>query len=99
MLVAGSIGSLGKGYDEAGVENVTVKTTAFAGTENGLRIKTWGRPSEGYVKGAVFEHVTMQNVRNPIIIDQNYCPDEKRCPGQVKKLNPSPRVKESNSNG
>ncbi|XP_008788254.2 polygalacturonase-like [Phoenix dactylifera] len=77
-----SIGSLGKGYDEKGVENVTVKTAAFTGTENGLRIKTWGRPSEGFVKGVVFEHATMQNVRNPIIIDQNYCPDEKRCPGQ-----------------
>nr|XP_010908569.1 polygalacturonase [Elaeis guineensis] len=77
-----SIGSLGKQYEEKGVENVTVKTAVFTGTENGLRIKTWGRPSEGFVKGVVFEHAMMQNVRNPIIIDQNYCPDEKRCPGQ-----------------
>ncbi|CAL9117323.1 unnamed protein product [Musa textilis] len=77
-----SIGSLGKGYDEEGVENVTVKTTVFTGTENGLRIKTWGRPSEGFVKGVVFENAVMQNVRNPIIIDQNYCPDNKGCPDQ-----------------
>ncbi|RZS27269.1 hypothetical protein BHM03_00060713 [Ensete ventricosum] len=87
-----SIGSLGKGYDEEGVENVTVKTTVFTGTENGLRIKTWGRPSEGFVKGVVFEHAVMQNVRNPIIIDQNYCPDNKGCPDQVQRLIPIPSV-------
>lgn len=86
MWVAGSIGSLGKDYDEAGVENVTVKTTVFTGTQNGLRIKTWGKPSEGFVKGVVFEHATMQNVQNPIIIDQNYCPGDSGCPDQVIKL-------------
>ncbi|XP_073014281.1 polygalacturonase-like [Typha latifolia] len=75
-----SIGSLGKGYEEKGVENVTVKTTLFTGTENGLRIKTWGRPSDGYVRGVVFEHALMQNVQNPIIIDQNYCPNNRGCP-------------------
>jgi len=78
-----SIGSLGKENNEQGVQNVTVKTTVFSGTENGLRIKTWGRPSDGFVKGVVFEHSTMQNVQNPIIIDQNYCPDGKGCSDQV----------------
>ncbi|XP_042442292.1 polygalacturonase-like [Zingiber officinale] len=77
-----SIGSLGKGYDEAGVENVTVKTALFTGTQNGLRIKTWGRPSEAFVKGVVFEHAVMQNVQNPIIIDQNYCNGNRGCPHQ-----------------
>ncbi|WOL17885.1 polygalacturonase-like [Canna indica] len=77
-----SIGSLGKGNDEEGVENVTVKTAVFTGTENGLRIKTWGRPSDGFVKGVVFEHAVMQNVQNPIIIDQNYCPNHEGCPDQ-----------------
>ncbi|KAG6491629.1 polygalacturonase-like [Zingiber officinale] len=77
-----SIGSLGKEYEEKGVENVTVKTTVFTGTENGLRIKTWGRPSQGFVKGVVFENSIMQNVHNPIIIDQNYCPDHRGCPGK-----------------
>jgi len=79
-----SIGSLGKESQEKGVENVTVKWAAFTGTTNGLRIKTWGRPSDGFVKGVVFEHVTMQNVDNPIIIDQNYCPDDKGCPDKVQ---------------
>ncbi|CAD5184562.1 polygalacturonase-like [Musa acuminata AAA Group] len=77
-----SIGSLGKEYDEEGVENVTVNTAVFTGTENGLRIKTWGRPSQGFVKGVVFEHAVMQNVKNPIIIDQNYCPGDRGCPDQ-----------------
>ncbi|KAJ6848273.1 polygalacturonase-like [Iris pallida] len=77
-----SIGSLGKEDQEQGVQNVTVKSTVFTGTENGLRIKTWGRPSDGFVRGVVFEHALMQNVQNPIIIDQNYCPDGNSCPNQ-----------------
>lgn len=80
-----SIGSLGKEYQEQGVVNVTVKTAMFTGTQNGLRIKTWGRPSDGFVKGVLFEHAMMQNVENPIIITQSYCPDKKRCPGQVNR--------------
>ncbi|GJN18337.1 hypothetical protein PR202_gb05487 [Eleusine coracana subsp. coracana] len=77
-----SIGSLGKD-EEAGVENVTVTGASFAGTENGLRIKTWARAAArgAYVRGVVFEHATMRDVRNPIIIDQNYCPNH-GCPHQ-----------------
>lgn len=82
---------MGKGYEEKGVENVTVKTTVFTGTENGLRIKTWGRPSQGFVKGVVFQHALMQNVHNPIIIDQNYCPDHRGCPDKVINF-PSPCI-------
>ncbi|KAJ8651081.1 hypothetical protein MRB53_004104 [Persea americana] len=78
-----SIGSLGKGQNEAGVVNVTVKTAVFTGSQNGLRIKTWARPSTGFVKGVVFKHVFMRNVENPVIIDQNYCPDNENCPNQV----------------
>ena len=59
------------------MENVTVTGAAFVGTENGLRIKTWARAKvEGaYVRGVVFEHALMHDVRNPIIIDQSYCPN------------------------
>ncbi|PKA60211.1 Polygalacturonase [Apostasia shenzhenica] len=78
-----SIGSLGKEYYyEAGVKNVTVTTAEFVGTLNGLRIKTWARPSRGFVRQVAFEHAAMWNVKNPIIIDQNYCPDEPNCPRQ-----------------
>ncbi|KAJ9173937.1 hypothetical protein P3X46_017020 [Hevea brasiliensis] len=62
-----SIGSLGKDLQEPGVQNVTVKSVTFTGTQNGLRIRSWGRPSSGF---------------NSIVIDQNYCPDNQNCPGQ-----------------
>ncbi|KAL5990753.1 hypothetical protein ACLOJK_011657 [Asimina triloba] len=77
-----SIGSLAKDLDEAGVQNVTVKSVVFSGTQNGLRIKSWGRPSYGFVRGVVFQNAIMRDVHNPIIIDQNYCPHNKNCPGQ-----------------
>ncbi|KAL6976089.1 endo-polygalacturonase [Sarracenia purpurea var. burkii] len=67
---------------EPGVQNVTVSRVTFTGTKNGVRIKTWGRPSNGFVRGVVFQHLRMVNVQNPIIIDQNYCPHSNDCPGQ-----------------
>ncbi|BAT74833.1 hypothetical protein LR48_Vigan01g132600 [Vigna angularis] len=78
-----SIGSLGKDFKEAGVQNVTVKTVTFTGTQNGVRIKTWGRPSNGFVRNVLFQDAIMVNVENPVIIDQNYCPGNKGCPGQA----------------
>ncbi|KAG2722323.1 hypothetical protein I3760_02G124000 [Carya illinoinensis] len=78
-----SIGSLGKDLQEVGVENVTVKTVTFTGTQNGVRIKTWGRPSNGFARNILFQHAIMVDVQNPILIDQNYCPGNEGCPGQV----------------
>ncbi|RVW18056.1 hypothetical protein VitviT2T_002332 [Vitis vinifera] len=78
-----SIGSLGKDLKEEGVQNVTVKTVTFTGSQNGVRIKSWARASNGFVKRVVFQHILMVNVQNPIVIDQNYCPGHKNCPGQV----------------
>ncbi|KAF7039091.1 hypothetical protein CFC21_049157 [Triticum aestivum] len=76
-----SIGSLGhqQGLDMEDVQNVTVKTTWFTGTSNGLRIKTWGSSKQGFVRGVTFEDATMTGVHNPIIIDQNYCPQKVGC--------------------
>lgn len=65
---------------------MTVKTVTFKGTTNGARIKTWGRPSSGFVRNVLFQHITMINVQNPLIIDQNYCPYNKDCPGQVPEM-------------
>lgn len=62
---------------------MTVKTVTFTGTQNGARIKSWGRPSSGFVRNVLFQHITMVNVNNPIVIDQNYCPNNKNCPGKV----------------
>ncbi|XP_022932973.1 polygalacturonase-like [Cucurbita moschata] len=78
-----SIGSLGMEAEENGVHNVTVKSSTFTGTQNGVRIKSWGRPSNGSATKVYFQHIIMDNVKNPIIIDQNYCPHLKDCPGQA----------------
>ncbi|CAN4081721.1 unnamed protein product [Withania somnifera] len=81
-----SIGSLGWKLQELGVQNVTVKTVTFTGTTNGVRVKTWARPSNGFVKGVLFQHIVMVNVQNPIIIDQNYCPNHESCPHQISDI-------------
>ncbi|XP_072959131.1 polygalacturonase-like [Typha angustifolia] len=77
-----SIGSLGGVPGDPGVENITVRSVVLLGTQNGLRIKTWGNPYDGYVRGVVFQHAIMKKVQNPIVIDQNYCPGRVNCPGQ-----------------
>ncbi|GAY36138.1 hypothetical protein CUMW_020470 [Citrus unshiu] len=78
-----SIGSLAKDLVEEGVQNVTVFKTVFTGTTNGFRIKPWARPSNGFVQGVRFIDAVMRNVQFPIVIDQNYCPHNLNCPGQV----------------
>ncbi|KAF5820042.1 putative polygalacturonase [Helianthus annuus] len=83
-LISGcSIGSLGWEREEPGVQNVTVKTTTFVGTTNGLRIKAWARSSNGFVNGVYFKGATMMNVKFPIIIDGNYCPNNNNCPNEA----------------
>lgn len=68
------------------MSNVTVKTATFTGTENGLRIKTWARPSNGFVRDVYFKHIVIDNAKYPIIIDQNYCPSHNNCPSEVTNL-------------
>ncbi|KAG0485100.1 hypothetical protein HPP92_009179 [Vanilla planifolia] len=77
-----SIGSLGDSPGEAGVQNVTATSVVFTGTENGFRVKTWPKPYATYVKDITFEHATMVNVQNPIILDQNYCAGSDHCSKQ-----------------
>ncbi|KAL7145683.1 hypothetical protein ABFS83_07G103400 [Erythranthe nasuta] len=77
-----SIGSLGRDFNENGVENVTLVNSIFTGSDNGLRIKTWARPSNGFVRNISYRNIVMKNVENPIIIDQNYCPNNIGCPLQ-----------------
>lgn len=74
---------------EAGVANVTVANSVFTKTQNGVRIKSWARPSGGFAKTLMFRNLVMRNVGNPIFIDQNYCPHNV-CPRQV--LPPSPSI-------
>lgn len=85
-----SIGSLGWGVNEDGVENVTLTNSRFTGSDNGVRIKSWARPSNSFVRNVLFQNLIMNNVQNPIIVDQNYCPNNQGCPRQVyilRKMN------------
>ncbi|KAM3290351.1 hypothetical protein P3S67_018640 [Capsicum chacoense] len=88
--------SIGPGNSNLSIENIvcgpghgisigiyksqTVRRAAFSKTQNGVRVKTWARPSNGFVRNVLFQHVVMNNVENPIIIDQNYCPGSGNCP-------------------
>ncbi|XP_050237891.1 polygalacturonase-like [Mercurialis annua] len=77
-----SIGSLGRQFKEDGVQNITLTNAVFTGSDNGVRIKTWARPSTSFVRNVLFQNIIMTNVQNPIIIDQDYCPDNIGCPNQ-----------------
>ncbi|XP_028764872.1 polygalacturonase [Neltuma alba] len=74
-----SIGSLGNYEKEEGVENVTVTSSTFTKTDNGVRIKSRAQPSNGFTRDIVFRNLIMHNVFNPIIIDQRYCPGAPSC--------------------
>ncbi|OIT01571.1 PREDICTED: probable polygalacturonase At1g80170 [Nicotiana attenuata] len=77
-----SIGSLGKGGNFAQVENIHVSNAFFYGTTNGARIKTW-QVGRGYVRDVIFENLEFNSVKNPIIIDQNYCDVRGACKEMV----------------
>ncbi|CAA7025884.1 unnamed protein product [Microthlaspi erraticum] len=47
-----SIERLGKYANKEGVENVTVASSVFTKTQNGVRIKIWARPSRGPLQGS-----------------------------------------------
>ncbi|XP_052171799.1 polygalacturonase-like [Diospyros lotus] len=76
-----SIGRLGSGNSKAFVSDVLVNGAKLYGTQNGLRIKTW-QGGSGSVSNIKFLNVRMNNVDNPIIIDQSYCDQDKPCKGQ-----------------
>ncbi|KAB2620735.1 polygalacturonase-like [Pyrus ussuriensis x Pyrus communis] len=63
-----------------------MKDAIFKGGQNGLRIKSWARPSHMFVQGVQFLDVVMLNVQNPIVIDQNYCPHNLNCPASGVKV-------------
>ncbi|XVF20737.1 hypothetical protein REPUB_Repub12eG0028700 [Reevesia pubescens] len=69
-----SIGSLGKFQGEEPVAGIQIMNSTISYTQNGLRIKTWPASYPGSASDMHFEDITMNNVGNPIIIDQQYCP-------------------------
>ncbi|CAA7398465.1 unnamed protein product [Spirodela intermedia] len=68
-----SVGSLGKYEDEEDVAGVRVRNCTFQGTTNGVRIKTWPNSQPSAASDMIFENIVMDNVANPIIINQQYC--------------------------
>ncbi|XVF82497.1 hypothetical protein PTKIN_Ptkin16aG0053800 [Pterospermum kingtungense] len=52
---------------EEGVQNITVTKTTFSGTQNGLRIKSWARPSSGFVQGVRFTNSVIPLLLTKII--------------------------------
>ncbi|KAE8703361.1 hypothetical protein F3Y22_tig00110472pilonHSYRG00422 [Hibiscus syriacus] len=69
-----SIGSLGKYRGELNVHGVSVTRCTFSQTDNGVRIKSWASPIPAIASNFLFQDIVMDRVRNPIIIDQTYCP-------------------------
>ncbi|KAH8489605.1 hypothetical protein H0E87_025002 [Populus deltoides] len=68
-----SSGSLGRYHDEQPVIGVTVRNCTHTNTENGVRIKTWPASPSGVASSVNFEDIIMNNVSNPILIDQENC--------------------------
>lgn len=72
-----SVGSLGKTPGEEPVKGIYVKNCTFINTGNGVRVKTWPDSHPGDVSEIHYDDIIMQNVTNPVIIDQAYCPSGK----------------------
>ena len=54
-----------------GLENLVVSHCTFVGTDSGIRIKTV-RGNGGLLQNATYENITMNDVRNPIYINDYY---------------------------
>ncbi|XP_058203056.1 probable polygalacturonase At3g15720 [Rhododendron vialii] len=80
-----SVGSLGAHGSYSQVEWVRVQGCSFTGTKNGGRVKTWPGGS-GYARHIYYENITLNNVKNPIIIDQDYCNGKHNCPDEAKAV-------------
>ncbi|RHN79111.1 putative polygalacturonase [Medicago truncatula] len=76
-----SIGSLGEGGSKEFVSGITVNGAKLSRTTNGVRIKTW-QGGSGSASNIKFQNIQMENVTNPIIIDQNYCDQQSPCQKQ-----------------
>ncbi|RAL40011.1 hypothetical protein DM860_008151 [Cuscuta australis] len=80
-----SIGSLGKDNSVGIVTKVALDNALLRETTNGLRIKTW-QGGSGYVHTIRFQNVMMDDVSNPIIIDQFYCDSPTTCQNQTSAV-------------
>ncbi|GFQ04114.1 exopolygalacturonase clone gbge184 [Phtheirospermum japonicum] len=79
-----SIGSLGKREEETSVQGITVKNCTLTGTTNGARIKTFHDSPQLNASGIIYQDIVMNQVKNPIIIDQHYSSKSKPEQSSVK---------------
>ena len=73
-----SFGSLGRYQNEQpalGIRVIGGTFSTFSSTMNGVRIKTWPASPPGIASDIHFENIIMNNVANPILIDQGYYPN------------------------
>jgi hypothetical protein len=78
-----SIGSLGKYQNEQPVTGIRVINCTLTNTQTGVRIKTWPDSYSGIASDMHFENILMNNVDNPVLINQGYCPWH-QCKSQVR---------------
>lgn len=69
-----SIGSLGKYKNEDDVSGVFIKNCTIKNSDNGVRVKTWLNSFPALAEELHFEDIVVENVTNPIVVDQGYCP-------------------------
>nr|GMC72574.1 exopolygalacturonase-like [Ipomoea batatas] len=93
-----SIGSLGKHENEEDVSGIVVRNCTFTNTTNGARIKTWAPSFSSRVFNLVYEDIILNNVSNPILIDQHYCPNS-HCMGEGESSVKISRIKFINFRG
>ncbi|KAL5713735.1 galacturonan 1,4-alpha-galacturonidase [Ranunculus cassubicifolius] len=83
-----SVGSLGRYPNEENVNGLLVQNCTLIKTMFGARIKTWeNSPASTVASNITFDDIIMQNVGNPVIIDQTYCPFascDGKAPSKVK---------------
>ncbi|KAL9257581.1 Exopolygalacturonase-like protein, partial [Drosera capensis] len=81
-----SVGSLGIYPNEKDVKGLIVRDCKMIGTWNGISFKTWpNSPGRSKATNLTFENIVMENVRNPIIINQEYCPSQS-CSSQAPSM-------------